>query len=112
MDEVWAAERAFWLEGPETAAKLLHDACLMAFAGVGVLRGAASILQSLAGAPRWAELEISEEAQSRPADDLVVLAYRARARRQDAPPYEAWCTSVWRRETGAWRIVQHQQTPA
>jgi len=44
-------------------------------------------------------------------DDTAALVYRAHAKRQDQPPYEAAITSVYRRRSGSWELVVHQQTP-
>ena len=42
--------------------------------------------------------------------DLLVLAYKARGLRDGAAPYDAECTSTWRKAGDRWRLVQHQQT--
>lgn len=56
---------------------------------------------------------MSEAHVARPADDLLVLAYKAEGKRDGAAPYNAYCTSTYRRaDDGRWRLVQHQQTPA
>lgn len=108
----WDLERRLWLEGAAAYEALLDPACVMVFpAPVGVLSGPA-IPQSLAGAPRWAEVEMEDAHVARPTDDLAVLAYRAVARRAGDPPYRAWCSSTYGRTDGVcWRLVQHQQTP-
>jgi hypothetical protein len=110
-DDAWARERRLWLEGAEAFEALVADACVMAFAPVGLLTGAA-IRAAVAGAPRWAEVSFEEAALERPDADTLVLGYRARGRRPDAAPYQAYCTSTYRRLAGGWRLVQHQQTPA
>ena len=47
-----------------------------------------------------------------PSEDLLVLAYKVRGRRDGAAPYDAYCTSTYRKADDRWRLVQHQQTPA
>jgi hypothetical protein len=107
----WEIERRLWLDGAAAFEARLDPACVMAFpAPTGLLAGAA-IVESLKGAPRWAELEMQEAHLARPADDLAVLAYRAVARREGGAPYRAWCTSTYRLDEGRWRLLQHQQTP-
>jgi ketosteroid isomerase-like protein len=85
----------------------------MAFpAPAGIIAGP-EIVRSLADAPRWASVRMTETQVARPADDLLVLAYRAEGRRDGATPYRAYCTSTYRlTDDGRWRLVQHQQTPS
>jgi len=114
MDEehdLWGLERSLWLGGPEVYERALDPACLAALPGVGLLTAAAAILASVREAPRWDSVDMEERHLARPADDFAVLAYRARAQRADADPYDVWCTSTYRRVGAAWRLVQHQQTP-
>ncbi len=113
MDDAraWEAEERLWLEGAEAYADLLHPACVMAFVPpVGILRGE-EIGRSLEGAPRWEAVAMTERTLARPDEGTSVLGYRARGRRAGSEPYEAFCTSTWRRGADGWRIVQHQQTP-
>jgi hypothetical protein len=109
-EEIWRAEERLWLEGAGAYRLLLDPACLMAFGGFGVLRGAAAVTASLEGAPRWSAVTMTERAQARPAPDLAVLAYLAEGGRGSNPPHRALCTSTWRRAAGGdWRLVQHMQ---
>jgi ketosteroid isomerase-like protein len=48
----------------------------------------------------------------RPEEGLIVLAYKAEAKKEGGEAYTAHCTSVLRRLAhDEWRVVQHQQTP-
>ena len=110
--QAWALEERFWTEGGSVYDGLLDPACLMAFPGMGVMR-AADILESLKGAPRWASVEMADRAVGRAGDGVLVLGYTAEGRREGAAPYRCFCTSTYRRADGsAWKLVQHQQTPA
>ena len=110
-EEAWRVEERFWTGGEEHYREALDPACVMAFpAPAGIMHGA-GIARSLAGAPRWASVEMAGRHAARPAADLLVLAYKARGTRDGAPPYEAYCTSTHRRDGDRWRLVQHQQTP-
>lgn len=41
-----------------------------------------------------------------------MVAYNVRAEREGVSPYEAHCTSTYRRLAhDEWRVIQHQQTP-
>src|SRR3954468_22515285 len=94
-----------WRNGSGSLAKLIIDLLSIrnaswAFpAPVGIMRSNA-ILQSLARAPRWSSVEISERHVVRPTSELIALGYRARANRAGAEPYEAFCTSSYRATTG------------
>lgn len=109
--QAWALERRLWLEGSGIYDALLDPACLMAFPGMGVLR-AADVLDSLKGAPRWASVAMADRTVGRAGEDVVVLGYTAEGFREGAAPYRCFCTSTYRRDGGAWRLVQHQQTTA
>ena len=53
-----------------------------------------------------------ERRVARPQEGLIVVAYRAKASKADAQPYDAHCTSTYRRlGHDHWVVVQHQQTP-
>ena len=51
-------------------------------------------------------------AVGRAGDGVVVLGYTAEGRREGAAPYRCHCTSTYRADGGAWKLVQHQQTTA
>ena len=116
-DEAWEMERRCWREGADHYRAILAPRAAMAFP-TGILLGD-DILAALDGAPRWSSVEAAVRTVVRPTADIVVLAYRATARRPEQDPYTAWCTSTWVLSAGApaagtdgWRLVQHQQTPA
>jgi hypothetical protein len=112
MSDLWAIEESLWLRGADAFATFVDPECLMVFAApVGILQGE-RIIASLAQAPRWAQIDMTERMVAQAVADLVVLAYRAEGRRPGADPYRALCTSTYRRDGARWRLVQHQQTPA
>ncbi|AFL52975.1 hypothetical protein CO676_08190 [Sinorhizobium sp. BJ1] len=106
--EAWELERRLWLEGAGAYQHLLDDECLMAFAPVGILVGV-EIIRALDGAPRWKNVEMTEQRSARPNDSVLVLAYRAEARREPDVFYAAYCTSTYARTGEDWRLIQHQQ---
>lgn len=116
-EDVWRLERQCWSEGADHYRRRLAPRAVMAFP-TGILVGD-DILSALETAPRWASFDLAAETVVRPSASLIVLAYRATARRPEQDPYTAWCTSTWVLLAGApaagtdgWRLVQHQQTPA
>jgi|SRR5690625_3715892 len=42
---------------------------------------------------------------------MIVLGYRAKAWRENGPPYRVLCTSTYRADDDGWKLVQHQQSP-
>ena len=109
--EAWAFEERFWLNGELFyRANLAHD-CLMVFpAPFGILDNA-GIHASLADAPRWDSVSMSERVLARPDNTTIVLGYRAAGIRVGDSPYYAYCTSTYRKDDQSWKLVQHQQTP-
>lgn len=110
-EDFWPLEEGLWTGEAARLAAALDPACLMVFPGIGVLDAAAA-LAGLKGAPRWRTVAMTGRRLVRPADGLVALAYRARGQRAGAAPYEAWCSSTYRRVGDRWLLVLHQQTPA
>ncbi|MBI1361312.1 MAG: DUF4440 domain-containing protein [Alphaproteobacteria bacterium] len=109
---LWALEEQFWLCGAEEAKASLDADCLMALPPPGgVMRGAAMIADSLAGAPRWTSVAMTQRNETRSREDVAVLVYAAHGRRSGADDYRALCSSTWLATGGVWRLVQHHQTP-
>ncbi|KKB10354.1 DUF4440 domain-containing protein [Devosia chinhatensis] len=111
MHELWKIERGLWLDGAEAYRARMADSCLMVFGPTGIL-DRDRILAALEAAPRWRDVELSEMALTTPGDSVaVVLAYKARARRDDGEDYQALCSSTYLVLEGEVKLVQHQQTP-
>jgi hypothetical protein len=111
-EEAWRTEERFWTGGEDHYREALDPACVMAFPPPAGIIAGTGIARALAGAPRWLSVAMAERHASRPSDDLLVLAYRARGQRDGAAPYDAYCTSTYRKAGDRWRLAQHQQTPA
>ncbi|MBZ4691372.1 MAG: hypothetical protein JG765_2623 [Cereibacter sp.] len=76
-----------------------------------ILQGDAAI-DAVADTPRWSDVDLRDCKIVRPQEGLIVVAYKAEAKRDDGPRYVAHCTSTYRRlGHDEWRVVQHQQTP-
>lgn len=108
FDEFWPTEEQLWLGGAETYASRLHPACLMAFAGLGVL-DAEAIRRSIGG-QRWRKVEPAAGTLSQIGETVVVLGYRAQAHREGSAPYRCVCTSTYVRAGAQWLLAQHQQS--
>jgi ketosteroid isomerase-like protein len=111
-EAIWTREQSLWSGDFETYRDLIDAACLMVVpAPPFILRGAEAV-DTVARTPRWTTVELTDRQLSRPQDGIVVIAYKASADRDDAQPYEAHCTTTWRRlGEGQWLVAQHQQTP-
>ena len=62
MDDgtIWSLEERFWAGGDDHDRSALDPECVMAFpAPAGIIAGA-RIAESLAGAPRWSSVAMSE----------------------------------------------------
>jgi hypothetical protein len=110
MQEIWDIERELWLLGAEAYRGKMAAECLMAFGPMGVLRNEA-IMEAIRSASRWREVHMMEQTFIRPADDVGILAYKAKGIREGAKIYLALCTSTYIRDGNGWKIAQHQQTP-
>lgn len=111
-EDAWRIEESLWKGSPLEFADRVSASCLMAFADpVGVISGTEAA-EGINELERWEMVDMSAKQLARPADDLVILAYRAEGRRDLAPTYRAYCTSTYHRSAGGrWLLVQHQQTP-
>lgn len=107
---LWELERRLWLEGVAVYETAMNDSCLMALPGMGVVK-APDILRGLKDAPRWHVVRMEERTTAKPAANIVVLAYRAHAEREDQRPYNCLCTSTYLLSGAQWTLIQHQQTP-
>jgi hypothetical protein len=107
---LWHMEEAFWLQGIEAYRRAMRDDAVMVFPDpTGVLMGN-EVFAALAAAPRWAEVSISERRILRAGPGVVLLVYRALAKREQAE-YRALCSSSYASNDGVWKLVHHQQTP-
>jgi hypothetical protein len=108
--DFWELEKRFWVGGEEHYGPNLHcDAAMVFTAPVGILSGEA-IVEAMNREPRWSSVTMDERLLTRPAENLVTLAYRATAARGDAESCRFYCSSTYYRERKTWRLIQHQQT--
>jgi len=110
-DAIWAMEERFWTGSTDYYGSALDPECIMVFPEpVGIMSGP-SIMQSLAQAPRWASVTMTERHVAHPSPGLLVVGYRARGSRHGKTSYEALCTSAYHSADNGWKLVLHQQTP-
>jgi hypothetical protein len=113
MDDarVWEFEESLWTADAERYAALIDAECVMVVPQEPFVLGGQEAIDAVSATPRWTSVNLTRGRISRPEEGLIVVAYHARAEREDQG-YEAFCTSTYRRlGTDEWRVVQHQQTP-
>ncbi|MGF7146518.1 hypothetical protein FHS96_000127 [Sphingomonas zeicaulis] len=111
-DRVWAFEESLWTGDAETYRAAIDEACLMVLPTPPFVFTGQQAIEAVSDTPRWSEVKIDQRQVVRPQEGLIVVAYRVVASRADGDPYEAHCTSTYRRlGHEEWRVVQHQQTP-
>ena len=113
MDDqrIWRSEESLWTADPAHYRESIDNECLMVVPAKPFIMSGEQSIEAVSATPRWSRVELSDRQVSRPQEGLIVIAYKARAEREGTPPYEAYCTSTYRRlEHERWRVIQHQQT--
>ncbi|MBC7977550.1 MAG: nuclear transport factor 2 family protein [Myxococcales bacterium] len=112
-EDLWKIEAKLWSGDSRDYLETLHPDCLMAFPPPAGIMAHDETLSSIRGSQRWRDVALTGQSLVRPSDDIAVLAYHVWAKRDgDAEAYSALCTSTYVADDGAWRMVQHQQTPS
>jgi hypothetical protein len=110
-NRVWSFEKSLWVGDADHYRELVDGECLMVLPHPPFVMSGKQAIEAVANTPRWSNIDISKGQISRPQEGLIVIAYNAKASRDDET-YEANCTSTYRRLSHEeWRVVQHQQTP-
>ena len=89
--------------------RILTSDVVMLFPGGTRLSGSKQVLDAIE--PEWAQYEIEDLEQARPAADVAVLTYVAKATRRDGALYEALISSTYVHTEAGWRLAVHHQTP-
>ncbi len=109
-DRVWAFERSLWVGDADHYRELVDSECLMVVPKEPFVLQGEEAISAVASTPRWSDVEIRKGRIVRPQEGLIVIAYRADARR-DGERFVAYCTSTYQRVGDhEWRVIQHQQT--
>jgi len=114
MDDmrVWSFEESLWTGDAEHYHALIDAECLMVLPTPPFILSGEQAMNAVSDTPRWTKIEITERQISRPQEGIIVIAYNAQAEREGVAPYQAHCTSTYRRLAhDEWRVIQHQQTP-
>lgn len=109
---VWAFEEGLWTGDAAHYRESIDGSCVTVLPKPPHVMSAEQAIEAVSATPRWSSVEMSERCVMRPQEGLIVVAYKAHARRQGAAEYHAYCTSTYRRVAHElWKVVQHQQTP-
>jgi hypothetical protein len=115
MDDtrIWEFEESLWTADAEHYRRSISDEGLMVLPESPFVLGHEKAVETVSQTPRWSTVIFAEQQVRRPQEGLIVIAYRVRAEREGVSPYEAYCSTVYRRLAHEeWDVVQHQQTPA
>lgn len=107
---IWEFEASLWTGEAEVYRALIDEASLMVLPAEPFVFTGEDAIAAVQDTPRWEEVTFSDQQVARPQEGLIVIAYKAEARRSDEA-YTACCTTTMRRLAhDEWRVVQHQQT--
>jgi hypothetical protein len=110
-EHVWSFETSLWKCDGAHYHKSIDPTCLMVLPTRPYIFAGPDAIQAVSETPRWTDVEISDGHISRPQEGMIVVAYTAKAKCDGVAPYEAHCTSTYRRRAhDDWRVTQHQQT--
>jgi hypothetical protein len=109
---IWAFEESLWTGEAEHYRRSIDANCLMVLPAPPFVMSGEQSIEAVIHTPRWSKVDLSDRRVARLEEGLIVIAYKARAEREGSAPYEAYCTSTYRRLAHEdWKVVQHQQTP-
>ena len=114
MDDarIWTFEESLWTADPAHYRESIDAECLMVLPAPPYVFSGAQSIEAVSNTPRWAKVDLTQRQVARPQEGLIVIAYHAHAERDGMAPYDAHCTSTYRRLSHeVWKVVQHQQTP-
>lgn len=106
---IWEFEARLWTGDAQAYRDLIDSECLMVLPAEPFAFTGEAAIAAVQDTPRWSEVSFSHQQVARPQEGLIVINYKAEARREDEG-YAAWCTTTMRRLAhDEWRVVQHQQ---
>ena len=110
-DELWRLEEQFWTGDAKFYAEHLASDCVMVFPPPAGAMTREQIVASIAEAPRWSQVQITDRRPVELGASACLLTYAVQALREGAS-YEALAASAYVRSGDSWRLAFHQQTPA
>ena len=109
-DRIREFERSLWFGDGDVYRRCVAPDCVMVVPERPFLLTGEEAVEAVERTPRWEEVELQDLRINRAEEGLIVMGYRAEARRGEER-YVAYCTSTYRRVGEQdWRVIQHQQT--
>jgi len=109
-DRIFEFERALWIGEDDIYRRCVADACVMVVPERPFLLSGEQAIEAVEHTPRWTDVDLSDLQINRAQEGLIVIGYRADARRGGSR-FTAYCTSTYQRlGEGEWKVIQHQQT--
>jgi hypothetical protein len=109
IDKLLTIEKGFWFEGANYYDQYITNKAVFVFPGMRL--GKEDGVSAADQAPRWDELDLTDEKLVEVSEDVAVLTYHTRAKRKRQKPYAGNITTVYRLEDGEPKMVFHQHTP-
>ncbi len=108
-ERVRAFETDLWVGEGDVYRRRVSPECLMVLPEPPFLMSGRDAVEAVERTPRWQHVELGGLRITRPAEGLIVLAYRVEAARGEET-YRADCSSTYLRlGHDHWQVVQHQQ---
>ena len=109
-DRILEFERSLWIGEGDVYRRSVSEDCIMVVPAEPFLLRGEKAIAAVEQTPRWSEVEISNLQIDRAQEGLIVIGYRADAKRGEEE-FTAYCTSTYQRVgEHEWRVIQHQQT--
>jgi hypothetical protein len=110
-DELLELERGFWTGDANYYRQHLDGVCVTAFTEIAGAFEREEVAGMITDTDRWRDLQLDPKGFVEPLPGMAILTYAVKARRKNGDPYAAVVTSGYVMRNGAWKMVQHQQTP-
>lgn len=109
IEKLLKIETGFWHEGAEYYNKHISDAAMFVFPGMRLNKEDG--VNAADQAPRWDELELTNEKLIEISEKTAVLTYHAKGTREGREPYSGNITTMYQLEGGEPKMIFHQHTP-
>ncbi len=111
MQTLVVLEQQFWTADADFYREHLVDEGQLVLPAPAGLIDKATTVDSIAAAPRWSTVRMSDVRLLRLEDDVAWIGYRAEAQRHGGVAYRTFASSVYVRRDDGWKLACHQQTP-
>lgn len=109
-EQLLTIERGFWHQGADYYNQHISDNALFIFPGMRL--GKADGVNAADAAPRWNQLDLTDEKLMEITKEVAVLTYHAEGRREEQEkPYTGNITTIYRLENSDPKMIFHQHTP-